>query len=307
MTHDHRSAGLPGPRAGTGSGPGRTGSGGPLSRRRVLGAAGAGALALALAACSSGTGSDAGASSGTSGNLLETIRKNGKIRIGMEGTFKPYGYHDASGKLVGFEKEIGDAVAKDLGVEPEYVETQWDSLIAGVSAGRYDIVINNIGPTAKRKQTFDFSRTYAISQGRVGVAKDSPLQHVSEIRGHSAAQTETSNFGQLMADAGANLVPVTGFDEAAMLVSFGRVDMTGNDFVTFQAFFKERPEAGIRLLDGQLGDGSESAILMPKGQTALKQAIDASLTKHLDNGDFRKIYEKYVSVDLSPKTSESSK
>jgi len=264
--------------------------------------AGLGALSSVLAACSSGESSS---SSGTSGTDLATIQRNGTVRIGMEGTFRPYGYHDASGQLVGFEKEIGDLIAHDLGVKAQYVETQWDSLIAGVNAGRYDLIINNLSATDERKAQFDFSIPYAESQGKVGVAKDSPLKSTDEIAGHSAAQTETSNFGQEMAAAGANLVPVTGFDEAAMLVSFGRVDMTGNDFVTFQAFFEQRPDHNLRLLDGNLGDPSEAAVLMGKGQKELKSAIDRSLKTHLDNGDLKKIYERYVKTDLTPPTTTS--
>ena len=274
----------------------------PPTRRRVLGMAGLGALSSVLAACSSGESSS---SSGTSGTDLATIQRNGTVRIGMEGTFRPYGYHDASGQLVGFEKEIGDLIAHDLGVKAQYVETQWDSLIAGVNAGRYDLIINNLSATDERKAQFDFSIPYAESQGKVGVAKDSPLKSTDEIAGHSAAQTETSNFGQEMAAAGANLVPVTGFDEAAMLVSFGRVDMTGNDFVTFQAFFEQRPDHNLRLLDGNLDDPSEAAVLMGKGQKELKSAIDRSLKTHLDNGDLKKIYERYVKTDLTPPTTTS--
>ena len=280
---------------------------GPVTRRRALGLAGLAGLGAVLAACGT-AGSDAeGSSSASAGSddALAKIRKDGVIRIGMEGTFRPYGYHDSSGKLVGFEKEIADLIAADLGVRAEYVETQWDSLIAGVDAGRYDIVINNIAPTDERKKAFDFSIPYAVSQGRVGVAKDSALHSVDEVSGHSAAQTLTSNYGQQMAEHGAQIVPVTGFDEAAMLVHYGRVDCTANDFVTFDAFFRQRPDINVRLLDGVLGDAVDSAILMGKGQTALKDAIDASLRRHIDDGDLTRIYAKYVSQDLTPSDSQT--
>ncbi|WP_129657162.1 transporter substrate-binding domain-containing protein [Rothia uropygialis] len=272
------------------------------TRRHALGLVGLGAFGALLAACSSESSGDEAATTGTG---LPAIQNNGTLRIGMEGTFRPYGYHDDSGELVGFEKEIGDLIAQDLGVKAKYVETQWDSLIAGVDAGRYDIIINNISATDERKAKFDFSIPYAESQGKVGVVEDSPMKTTDEISGHSAAQTETSNFGQQMAAEGANLVPVTGFDEAAMLVSFGRVDMTGNDFVTFQAFFEQRPDHKIRLLDGNLGDPSQAAVLMGKGQEQLKQAIDQSLKKHMDDGDLKNIYQKYVQTDLTPTSATS--
>ena len=140
------------------------------TRRHALGLVGLGAFGALVAACSSDEKSDDAATSGTG---LQSIRDKGKLRIGMEGTFRPYGYHDG-GKLVGFEKEIGDLIAADLGVEPQYVETQWDSLIAGVDAGRYDIIINNISATSERRKKFDFSVPYAESRGCLLYTSPSP-------------------------------------------------------------------------------------------------------------------------------------
>ena len=272
------------------------------TRRTALTATGLAGLGALLAACAPHGEAPESAGASPAGDSLARIRRAGEVRIGMEGTFRPYGYHDASGALVGFEKEIGDLLARDLGVRATYVETQWDSLIAGVDAGRYDLVINNIAPTPERRENFDFSVPYAVSEGRVAVAENSPLTSVTQVPGHSSAQTETSNFGQSMARAGAQLVPVTGFDEAVMLVAFGRVDMTGNDVVTFQSFFEQRPGVGIRLLEGQLGEASESAVLMARNQPRLRAAVDTSLTHHMDNGDLARIYEKYVSTDLTPES-----
>lgn len=263
-----------------------------VTRRKAFGLLGAISLAGTLAAC--------GGSSASDQNQLEKIKSAGKIRIGMEGTFRPWGYHAGSGELVGMEKEIGDLIAKDLGVSAEYIETQWDSLIAGVDADRYDIVINNVGPTEERQQKYDFSLTYVASEGKVAVKKDSPLKKVSDIKGHTAASSETSNFRTLLEAEGANIVTVTGFDEAIEQVLAGRVDCCGNDAVTFKAYDQEHPGADYRLLEGTLGDASESAILMKKGQEALKAAIDDSLKKHMENGDFKAIYEKYVGIDLTP-------
>lgn len=284
-----------------------------LTRRTVLRGIGLGGLSLGAAAVLAGCGADAAPETGgeedaqnpstPAGDLLEQIRANGVVRIGLEGTFRPYGYHDSTGALVGFEKEIADLIAQDLGVRPEYVETPWDSLIAGVDVGRYDLVINNIAPTDERRKVFDFSIPYALSQGKVGVAEDSPLHHVEEISGHSAAQTETSNFAQMMVRAGARIVPVTSFDEAILLVSYDRIEMTANDQVTFEAFFQQRPTVPIRLLDGNLGEPTESAVLMPQGQERLLAAVNASLRQRMQEGTLAAIYEKYVGQDLTPPAS----
>lgn len=270
-----------------------------ITRRTALSAAGASALALALAACGSSSSTTSGSSAAA--DKLQAIKDAGKIRIGFEGTFAPWNYHNEAGELVGMEKEIGDLIAADLGVTAEYTETPWDSLIAGVDADRYDIVINNVSPTEERKQKYDFSNPYVASEGKVAVLQDSSLQTIADLNGATAASSETSNFRTLLEEAGAQMTIVTGFDEAIEQVLTGRVDACGNDAVTFAYYQEQHPDAPIRLLDGVLGDASESAILMPKGATTLQTAINDSIAKHLENGDFKAIYEKYVGIDLSPK------
>src|SRR5690625_118070 len=85
------------------------------TRRLTLAAGGVGIAAL-LAACSSGENGSDGGSGGSGGeDVLARIQESGTVRIGVEGTYRPYAFHDDSGELVGFEKEIADAIAEGLG------------------------------------------------------------------------------------------------------------------------------------------------------------------------------------------------
>src|SRR3569832_2268904 len=81
------------------------------------------------------------------GENLDAIKAAGVLKIGTEGTYAPFTYHDQSGKLVGFDVEVGEAVAQKLGVKPEFLEGKWDGLIAGLDANRYDVVVNEVGIT----------------------------------------------------------------------------------------------------------------------------------------------------------------
>lgn len=89
------------------------------------------------------------------GENLAAIKSAGVLKIGTEGTYAPFTYHDESGKLVGFDVEIGEAIAAKLGVKAEFIEGKWDGLIAGLDAKRYDTVINQVGITEARKQKYD--------------------------------------------------------------------------------------------------------------------------------------------------------
>src|SRR5699024_8351662 len=163
------------------------------SRRPTLAARGLGIAAM-LAACSSGGSGSGGGSDGGSGgsdgqDVLARIQESGTVRIGVEGTYRPYAFHDDSGELVGFEKEIADAIAEGLGATAEYIETEWDSLIAGLDVDRYDVVINNVGITEERDQAYAFSEPYAQSIGRIAVPEDSDIETVEDLEGAQAAQT----------------------------------------------------------------------------------------------------------------------
>lgn len=65
-------------------------------------------------------------------SLLERINNKGTITVGTEGTYAPYTYHDASGKLTGYDVEVTRAVAEKLDVKVEFKETQWDAMLAGL-------------------------------------------------------------------------------------------------------------------------------------------------------------------------------
>ncbi|OCA93101.1 amino acid ABC transporter substrate-binding protein [Actinobaculum suis] len=141
----------------------------------------AGGLALAaaffpLTGCSQQAGSGAGASdSGTNATSSEaspaglTVRE-GELRIGLDGNFAPFGFHDENGELVGFEKEIGDVIAQDLGLQAVFIESPWDSLIAGLDTNNYDVVINNLVPTAERNKTrlLAQTKTGSLPQTKIG-------------------------------------------------------------------------------------------------------------------------------------------
>ena len=110
-----------------------------ISLMGVMAAAGV----LSMTGCSS---KDAASSTAGPAPLdkLSGIRKSGKLVVALEGAWQPWSYHDSSDTLVGYDVEVSRAIAEKLGVEPEYVESDWDSLFAGLDAGRYDMVCNGI-------------------------------------------------------------------------------------------------------------------------------------------------------------------
>src|SRR5690349_14468047 len=103
-----------------------------------------GGLASALGAATAGPAS--------AEDLLDTIKSRGSIIVGLEGTYRPFGYQDESGKLVGFEVDFANALAKELGVKADFQPTKWDGILAALESGRIDVVINQVTITDERKK-----------------------------------------------------------------------------------------------------------------------------------------------------------
>lgn len=144
-----------------------------ISLMSVMAAAGV----LSLAGCSSNTSaptasSTAASASAAAANKLEAIQSNGKLVIALEGAWQPWSFHDESDTLVGYDVEVSRAIAEKLGVEPEYVESDWDSLFAGLDAGRYDLVCNGVEVTEERAKTYNFTTPYGYIHTALAVRKD---------------------------------------------------------------------------------------------------------------------------------------
>jgi ABC-type amino acid transport/signal transduction systems, periplasmic component/domain len=233
------------------------------------------------------------------GENLTAIQQAGVFKIGTEGTYAPFTFHDQSGKLVGFDVEIGEAVAEKLGVKAEFIEGKWDGLIAGIDSKRYDAVINQVGITEARKQKYDFSDPYIASKAVLIVrANDEEIKSFEDLKGKKAAQSLTSNYGKLAEQSGAELVATDGFDQSIQLVLTRRADATINDSLSFYDFKKQKPDAPVKIAAEQ-ADAEHSGIIVRKGDPELVEAINKALAEIRADGTYDKISQKYFGQDVS--------
>jgi len=233
------------------------------------------------------------------GENLAAIKSAGVLKIGTEGTYAPFTYHDDSNKLVGFDVEIGEAVAAKLGVKAEFVEGKWDGLIAGLDANRYDTVINQVGITDARKEKYDFSEPYIASKAVLIVKGDNTdITSFESLKGKKSAQTLTSNFGKLAEESGAELVGTEGFDQSVALVLQGRADATINDSLSFYDFKKHQPDANVKVVATQ-SNADYSGVLLAKGKPDLVAAINKAIADIKADGTYTKISQTYFGTDVS--------
>jgi cystine transport system substrate-binding protein len=232
-------------------------------------------------------------------NLLETIKANGKIRVGTEGTYAPFTFHDKDGKLTGFDVEIAQEIAKRLGVQPEFIETKWDGMFAGLDAKRFDVVVNEVGIKEDRKLKYDFSDPYILSKAVLIVNEENQdIKKLADLKGKKAGQSLTSNLTEIAKSNGATIVQTDGFNQAIDLLLSKRIDATVNDGLSFLDFKKQRPDAKIKIVD-EVKDATPSAVLINKNNKELVDAINKALSEMKTDGTYLKISQKYFGADVS--------
>ncbi|SMG12428.1 amino acid ABC transporter substrate-binding protein [Paraburkholderia susongensis] len=235
------------------------------------------------------------------GDNLAQIRATGVLRIGTEGTYAPFTYHDDAGRLTGFDVELGTAIAQRLGVRPQFIEGRWEGLIAGLDMNRYDAVINEVAVTDERKLKYDYSDPYITSHAVLIVASDNTtIKSFDDLKGRKSANTQTSIVGRIAAAHGAQVIPAQGFDESIELVSAGRVDATVNDALSFLDYQKRKPDAKVKVVavDTSPDSYDRSAVLMRKGSPKLCAAINEALASLRKDGTYQRISEKYFGRDV---------
>ncbi len=259
------------------------------------------AFTMVMAACGGQNGntkSEAGKGTAEAG-LLGEIKANGKIRIGTEGTYPPFTYHDESGKLTGFDVEIAEEIAKRLGVTAEFSEAKWDGMFAGLDAKRFDLVANQVSINDERKKKYDFSDPYSVSKAVLIVHEDNQdVKSFADLKGKKAGQSLTSNLTELAKANGADIVQTDGFNQAIELLVSKRIDATVNDGLSFLDFKKHRPEAKVKVV-AEHESASSSGILLRKGEQTLVDALNKALADMKADGTYLTISKKYFNADIS--------
>ncbi|GAA2727583.1 amino acid ABC transporter substrate-binding protein [Cellulomonas aerilata] len=259
-------------------------------------------LALSLAACSSGGGSDAGGESGAAGGGSSAggPLESGVLTVATEGTYRPFSFHDeGTGDLTGYDVEVVTAVAEELGVEVEFQETQWDAIFAGLEAGRFDLIANQVSITPEREAQYTFSEPYTVSTGVIVVPQDeTSISSFADLDGKTTAQSLTSNWYTLAEESGADIEAVEGWAQAAALVEQGRVDATVNDKLTFLDYQQESGSTSLKVA-AETEEKSLTAFAFAKEDTELAEAVNGALETLAADGTLTEISEKYFGADVS--------
>ncbi|MGZ8290073.1 MAG: cystine ABC transporter substrate-binding protein [Telluria sp.] len=237
----------------------------------------------------------------TAADLLATAKARGTLRIAMEGTYPPFNFKDPkSGQLAGYDVDVAHLVAARLGLKPVFVTTEWSAILAGLGAGKYDVIVSQVGITPKRLEAFDFSEPYTYSSPQLIVRKNDKAGYASlaDLKGKKLGVGQGSVFEQqAKAVPGIDVKSYPAAPENLQDLAIGRIDAALNDnlMVAYLLSNSKLPiKAGARV-----GQVERMGIPFKKGNPQFKAAVNKALHDAAADGSLKKISQKWFGSDVS--------
>ncbi len=241
------------------------------------------------------------ASGAHAADLLDTVKQRGTLIVGVEGTYPPFNFVDTkTHELDGFDIDVSKLVASKLGVKVQFVKTEWSAILAGLSSGKFDIIVNQVGITPERQKTFDFSVPYVASSPQLIVRKndDANYKSFADLKGKKLGVSQGSNYETLAkSQKGVDVKSYPGAPEYLSDLVSKRVDAALNDQLMTAYLVKT---SNIPIQGGAVvGEPKFNGIPFRKGNPAFAAAVNKALQDSFADGEFAKISNKWFGIDVS--------
>lgn len=227
------------------------------------------------------------------------IASKGTLTVGTDPTYAPNEYKDDSGKIVGFDVDLFDAVAKKLGLTATYTESTFDNIIPGVQGGKYDVGVSSFTDNAEREKVVDFV-TYFSAGTQWAQAEGGTVDPDDACGKTVAVQTGTVQVDDLAARtktctaAGKAAITVKSFDDQGLasnaVVSGQAVAMLADSPITAYAV---KQSNGALELAGDIYDAAPYGYAIGKDSGTLKDAVQAALQSLIDDGSYKQVLDKW--------------
>jgi polar amino acid transport system substrate-binding protein len=229
-----------------------------------------------------------------------------KVRIGTEGAYAPFNFIDSNGELQGFDVDIAKALCDAAEFECEFVVQDWDGIIPGLLAKKYDAIVASMSITPERAEVVDFTNKYYNTPPAIAVPKDSTITEATDaalagkMLGAQSSTTHSNYAEEKLPSAELKLYPTP--DEYKLDIGSGRIDAVIDDVIVLGEWLKTDDGACCKLLGTLTPDlvinGEGAGIAIRKGETELRDMFNAAIVAIRENGTYKTINDKYFDVDV---------
>jgi polar amino acid transport system substrate-binding protein len=229
---------------------------------------------------------------------LAMVKKKGEIRMAMSGQYPPFNFVDENNKLTGFDVEMGQEVAKRIGVKGVPLSTAWDGIIAGLLANKYELICGSMAITAERLKSIDFTDPYYRSGAQLFVKKGSPIKSVKDLNGKKVGTTLGTTYEKWVRAniTGADVRTYKGVPDMILEINTGRIDGFITDKIVGALAIKKKG-APISLA-GDLLYEEKMGIALRQNNPDLKTAMNEALAAMKKDGTYHRISMKWLGIDV---------
>lgn len=250
-------------------------------------------LSVIISACGSNSASQGDAKPANSGQQGDDVTK--KVTVGTDTSYVPFEFlNQEKGEYDGFDIELLEAIAKEVGFEYELKPMDFSGLIPALQTNNLDLVIAGVTIKEERKQVIDFSRPYYDAGTVILVRSDEQnIKGVEDLKGKVIATKQgTASYDYSTKVEGVKkVVPFPNIDQAYMELEKGSADAVIFDSPNVLYYIKTKGEGKVKVV-GDLLQGQQFAIAFPKG-SELREKVDVALGKLMENGTYDQLYEKW--------------
>jgi len=229
------------------------------------------------------------------------------LRVAIDPTYQPFTYKTPEGKPTGFDVDIANALCTEMKRRCVFIEQVWDSMIPGLQARKYDVIVSSMSITDDRLKVVYFSDKYYKTPSTLVLKSNKPYSGPASIKGKRIGVLKGSTQEKWataeLKSAGVEVVPYEAQDQVYLDIKAGRLDGTVADRVEVTGGFLSKPEGkGYAMVGPELLDpkyfGYGAGVALRKGQVELKAQLNTALKTLRASGNYDKIAKKYFDFDV---------
>ena len=222
---------------------------------------------------------------------LERVRANGRVRVGIDATYPPFGMAEG-GEFRGFDVDIARAIARQLRVDAELINASFDGVFPALQNGNFDLVISAVTITPERSGTLLFSDPYIETGQQIVVRDDSSITGLGDLAGRTVGvQINTTAQFTLEKHPGISIAKYNTIDLALLDLQNGRVDAVASDGPVLR-FMMRNSFPGLKAVGAEYTD-EKFGVVLARGSDDLRRAVNAALWAMQESGEYTRIYTKW--------------
>ncbi|AYC28544.1 basic amino acid ABC transporter substrate-binding protein [Paenisporosarcina cavernae] len=216
-----------------------------------------------------------------------------KYVVATDATYAPMEYMDDSGKIVGIDIDIVDAIAEEAGIEIEYKNYGWEPLFSAVQNGEVDFAVSSITITDERKETFDFSDPYYFANQLILVPEDSDVKSFDDLKDKKVSvQINTTGHEavkDLLGNTSSSIVATETMPLAISEMINGNADAAVGDNAVINEYKKNNPDVKLKVIEDDSFEKEYYGLMMKKGNDELAEKLNEAIQSLKDSGKLEEI------------------